>query len=156
MAPRPRRPVQAQRSPSSLTPGGVGRNHLLLRPCQSPSWRGEARRAPLPPAVHVADPAGAESPDESPAVGQASFLHRCVSDCPAQTRAGLGQAGLGHAGCGGDGLCCQGRPWPGPAGTSAVPHSLFPDTLSRLHSVMKPVSRFPYRGLSAQMTCLTA
>ena len=150
LAPRPRRPAQAQRSPSSPTQEDVGRSHFLPRPRQSLSRRGVGSAGPtsscsLLGAVSTwPTPAGTESPGESPAVGQASFLHRCVSDCPAQTWVGLGQAGRGHAGCWGDSLCCQGHPWPGPAGTSAVTHSLLPDTLSRLHSVMRPVSRFPY------------
>lgn len=159
VAPRPRRPAQARRSPSQTQ--GDGGSHLLPRPRQSPSWRGEAQGPTSSCSLAGAGStrptaAGTESPDESLEVGQASFLPVCVSDCPAQTQAGLAQAGRRHAGCGGDGLCCQGRPRPGPAGASAVIHSLSPDSLSRLHGVTKPVSRFWCRGLSAQMTCLTA
>ena len=159
MAPRPRRPAQAWRSPSQ-TQGDVGRATFSPGLVKARPGRGRLR-APLPPAISWGPgphgrPQLAESPDESLAVGQASFLPVCVSDCPAQTRAGLAQAGQGHAGCGGDGLCCQGCLRPGRAGASAVIHSLSPDSLSRLHGVTKPVSRFCCRGLSAQMTCLTA
>ena len=156
----PPSPCPGPEEPFSNT-GGRGESHLLPRPRQSPSWQGEARGPTSSCSLAGAGSprpteAGTEFPDESLAVGQASFLPVCVSDCPAQTRAGLAQAGRGHAGCGGDGLCCQRRPRPGPAGASAVIHSLSPDSLSRLHGVTKPVSRFWCWGLSAQMTCLTA
>lgn len=108
----PPSPCPGPEEPFSNT-GGRGESHLLPRPRQSPSWQGEARGPTSSCSLAGAGStwptaAGAESPDESPAVGQASFLPVCISDCLAQTRAGLAQVGRGHAGCGGEGLCCQG------------------------------------------------